>query len=394
MLLADIAMMTGNIGRPGTGVNPLRGQNNVQGAADMGVQPHQGAGYLDVASEANQALYEQHYGRPMPTTPGLKIPEMLGAARQGQVRALWIMGEDILQTDPNTCEVRSALASLELLIVQELFMTETCAMADVVLPAASFLEKSGTFTNSDRRIQKVNAAIAPLPGVRPDGEIVCDIMNRMGYPQKPYDADAVLDEISRIVPFFKGVTRERLGNHGLQWPVDEQGHDTQVLHTDRFRLAGGKGRFMFPEYETSPELRRINEEYPYILTTGRLLEHYNCGSMTRRTPNLQLVDHDQLLVNPADAEREGLSDGGHAEICSANGATHLKVKLTEDIRPGVLYTTFHFPEIAINHLTSNVFEQTTMTPEYKVVAVNIRPFVPGKDTPTVVTNAAACPVPS
>jgi len=393
MLLADIAMMTGNLGRPGVGVNPLRGQNNVQGAADMGVQPHQGAGYLDVTLERNQQLYNKHYGLPVPAEPGLKIPQMFGAARAGKLKALWIMGEDILQTDPNSCEVKSALSCLDLLVVQELFMTETCSMADIVLPASSFLEKNGTFTNSDRRIQKISAAIAPLSGTRPDGEIICDIMERMGYPQDRYDADAVLDEISRIVPFFAGVRRDELGIDGKQWPVTADGSDTPILHTEKFSLAGGKGQFIFPEYETSPELGRVGDAYPYILTTGRILEHYNCGSMTRRTPNVLLVDHDVLLVNPADAKKEGIADGGYAEICSANGVTHIRVKLTDDIRPGVLYTTFHFPEIAINHLTSNVFEQTTMTPEYKVVAVNIRPFSPGEDTPAMVTNAAACPAP-
>ena len=392
MLLADIAMMTGNLGRPGVGVNPLRGQNNVQGAADMGVQPHQGAGYLDVTLEQNQQRYNEHYGLPVPAQPGLKIPQMFGAARTGSLKALWIMGEDILQTDPNTCEVRTALSCLDLLVVQELFMTETCAMADIVLPASSFLEKNGTFTNSDRRIQKVNAAIEPLAGTRPDGDIICDIMGRMGYPQGEYDADSVLQEISGVVPFFAGVRRDQLGTSGKQWPVKPDGSDTPILHREKFSLAGGRGRFILPEYETSPELGRVGDSYPYILTTGRILEHYNCGSMTRRTPNLELVDHDVLLVNPADAHKEGIADGGFAEICSANGVTHIQVKLTSDIRPGILYTTFHFPEIAINHLTSNVFEQTTMTPEYKVVAVNIRPFEPGRDTPAVVTNAAACPV--
>ncbi len=372
MLLADIAMMTGNLGRPGVGVNPLRGQNNVQGAADMGVQPHQGAGYLDVADPEINRLYAEHYGVAVPSGPGLKIPEMFGAAREGALKALWIMGEDVLQTDPNSCEVKFSLGRLELLIVQELFMTETCTMADVVLPAASFLEKSGTFTNSDRRVQKVRAAIPPRPGTRPDGQIVCDIMNLMGYDQGEYDPAAVLAEIARIVPFFKGITWDNIDEDGLQWPVLEDGVGTPVLHGTRFKHENGKARFMFHDYQPSPELGRLGADFPYILTTGRILEHYNCGSMTRRTPNAELVDHDVLLMHPEDGAREGIADGGRVEISSANGTTHLRVKLSEDVNQGVLFTTFHFPEIAINHLTSNIFEQVTMTPEYKVVAVNVK----------------------
>ena len=372
MLLADLAMMTGNIGRPGTGVNPLRGQNNVQGAADMGVQPHQGAGYMDVSIAENQRLYAEHYGVEVPTTIGLKIPEMFGAARDGKLKALWIMGEDIMQTDPNSCEVKYSLSRLDLLIVQELFMTETCEMADVVLPASSFLEKSGTFTNSDRRVQKVNAAITPRPGTRPDGQIVSDVMDRMGYQQGPYDPATVLGEITQIVPFFKGITWDNIDENGKQWPVLEDGTDTQILHTKQFRRPDGLGRFLFHDYEPSPELLRTGEQFPYILTTGRILEHYNCGSMTRRTPNKELVDHDVLLMNPRDAKAEGIVTGGTAEISSANGTTHLIVKVTSDVKPGVLFTTFHFPEIAINHLTSDVFEQVTMTPEFKVVAVNVK----------------------
>lgn len=372
MLLADIAMMTGNLGRPGVGINPLRGQNNVQGAADMGVQPHQGAGYLDVDDPKIRKMYENHYGVDMPPVPGLKIPEMFGAARDGVLKALWIMGEDVLQTDPNSCEVKFSLSRLDLLIVQELFITETCSMADVVLPAASFLEKSGTFTNSDRRVQKVRAAIPPRDGARADGQIICDIMNRMGYEQGDYDPASVLAEIARIVPFFKGITWDNIDAEGLQWPVYADGKSTPILHLERFKHEDGKGRFMFHEYEPSPELARQGEDFPYILTTGRILEHYNCGSMTRRTPNKQLVDHDVLLMHPGDAAREAIEDGVRVEISSANGTTHLLVKLSTDVNPGVLFTTFHFPEIAINHLTSNIFEQVTMTPEYKVVAVSVK----------------------
>jgi formate dehydrogenase major subunit len=369
MMLACMIMMTGNIGRPGTGMNPLRGQNNVQGAVDMGVQPDLGAGYLDYRQPEIKAHFEKIYGTEIPTQPGLKIPQMFGAAREGKLKALWIMGEDILQTDPNSCEVKYSLSLLDLLIVQELFMTETCSMADVILPAASFLEKSGTFTNGERRVQRVNAAIDPLPGTRPDGEIVCNIMERMGYPQGHYDPPELLKEISQVVPFFAGVTWDNLAGNGKQWPVAADGTDTQILHQQQFKLP--KGRFRFFAFQETPEIIDHAADYPYILTTSRRLEHYNCGSMTRRTPNVELVDHDVLLINPEDASREGISDGSRVEIQSPNGETHLQVQISDEVKPGILFTTFHFPEIAINHLTSGIFDQESMTPEYKVVAVRL-----------------------
>ncbi len=372
MMLASMVMMTGNIGRPGTGVNPLRGQNNVQGAADMGVQPHQGPGYLDIADPQVQQYYQRHWGVPVSGRPGLKIPEMFGAARDGKLKALWIMGEDVLQTDPNSCEVKLSLAGLDLLIVQELFMTETCEMADVVLPAASFLEKSGTFTKGARRVQRVNQVIEPLPGTRADGQIVCDIMQIMGYPQADYHAEKILEEISAVVDFFAGIRWDNLGKNGKQWPVNADGSDTQILHQQEFHLH--KGQFRHYDFQESPELEQYaGDAYPYILTTGRLLEHYNCGSMTRRTPNRELVERDVLLINPADARREGLLDGDSVEVSSHTGTTHLQCGVSDEVQSGILYTTFHYPEIAINHLTSGIFDQEAMTPEYKVVAVAIKP---------------------
>lgn len=371
MMIASMVMMTGNIGRPGTGVNPLRGQNNVQGAADMGVQPHQGPGYLEMADPEVRKYYQQHWGVEVPATPGLKIPEMFGCARAGNLKALWIMGEDIMQTDPNSCEVKLSLGMLDLLIVQELFMTETCEMADVVLPAASFLEKSGTFTNGERRVQRVNQAIETLLGTRTDGQIMCDIMQKMGYPQSNYIAPEILAEITKVVPFFKGITWENLQGNGKQWPVAEDGTDTQILHQQQFKI--GKGQFKHFDFQETPELlEHAGEDYPYILTTGRVLEHYNCGSMTRRTPNRELVERDVLLINPEDALREGFKDNDFIELSSPKGTTHMHCEITEQVKPGILYTTFHYPEIAINHLTSGIFDQEAMTPEYKVVAVAVR----------------------
>ncbi len=370
MLLAALAMMTGNIGRPGVGLNPLRGQNNVQGAADMGVQPNLGAGYLDIYNPEVRAHYERHYGRPVPAEKGLTTPEMMHAAGEGKLKALWIMGEDILQTDPNTTHIRQALMKLDFLVVQELFMTETASLAEVVLPAASHLEKSGTFTNGERRVQRVNQVMAPLEGTRADGRIIVDIMNRMGYRQADYDPAVLLEEISQVVPFFAGVRWDSLGADGKQWPVNADGGDTRILHTEQFKI--GKGRFVFTDFVETPELLGDDkEEYPFILTTGRRLEHYNCGSMTRRTAVLELVDHDELLVNPLDAAHYGIGDGGKVLLCSRQGRTHLRAHLSNEVRPGVLFTTFHFPEAAINHLTSNVLDLDSMTPEFKVVAVSI-----------------------
>lgn len=369
MLIAALALLTGQVGRPGTGVNPLRGQNNVQGAADMGVQPNLGAGYLDVTDPAVRAHYRRHYGREVPGQPGWKIPEMFRAARAGRLKALWVVGEDLLQTDPNTCEVESSLRGLELLVVQELFLTRTAAQADVVLPAASHFEKSGTFTNGERRVQRVNAAIDPLPGTRPDGQIMVDIMNRMGYPQAGYDPALHLQEIAQVVPFFAGITWAGLGDHGKQWPVAADGSDSPILHRESFPT--GRARLRFHAWTMSPELREGAQDYPFVLTTGRLLEHYNCGSMTRRTPNAELVDRDLLHIHPSDAAAYGIRDGERVTVTSRQGTTHVDAHITDEVQPGVLFTTFHFPEIAINQITGSVADEFTLTPEFKVVRVGI-----------------------
>jgi formate dehydrogenase major subunit len=369
-LLLNIAMMTGNIGKEGSGINPLRGQNNVQGAADMGVQPHQGPGYLDVDDPLNNLIFKNFYGREYPSGTGYRIPEMFGAAQRGDLRAMWIMGEDLLQTDPNTCHVKNALENLEFLVVQELFMTDTARIADVVFPASSFFEKEGSFTNAERRIQKVQRAVDPLPGTRPDGRIVVEMMNSMGYQQEEYSPERILKEISGIVPFFKGVSWDNLGENGKQWPVREDGSDTKILHTESFKR--GKGKFHTWAFEESPEILSNSAEYPYILTTGRILEHYNSGTMTRRTPNRKLVTGDILFIHPYDAGVKGIKSGDFANIYSERGQTNMQVKISDIVKPGVIYTTFHFPEAAINLLTSNVGDEYTLTPEYKVVAVDFK----------------------
>jgi formate dehydrogenase major subunit len=372
MQIAELAMITGNIGRQGVGVNPLRGQNNVQGAADMGAQPHQGAGYMSSYDEKWQQAYTQHYGVETPITRGYKIPEMFDAAIDKDLKAMWVIGEDVVQTDPNTQKVIRALDSLELLVVQELFMTETAKIADVVLPASSFFEKSGTFTNGERRIQAVNQVIEPLEGTKPDGQIVVDIMNKMGNTghQEDYHPDWVLDEISLIVPFFAGVSWNKLGANGMQWPVTKDGTQTTIMHTDEFTL--GKGQFHFHDFHESNEIIKHGKEYPYILTTNRKLEHYNCGAMTRRTLNVDLLTEDVILINPEDAQNNFIHQNDLVCVISDRGKIDIKAHITDEVKPGVMSTTFHFPEIMVNNLTSDEHDAEAMCPEYKVVAVNIR----------------------
>jgi formate dehydrogenase major subunit len=370
MLIADLAMITGNIGRKGVGVNPLRGQNNVQGAADMGCQPHQGAGYFNVADEKNQKYYSEKYGVTHPTKPGLKIPEMFDAAIKKDLKAVWIIGEDIVQTDPDSSHVIKAMNSLELLVVQEIFMSETAKLATVVLPGTTFLEKDGTFTNTERRIQRVNRAAPPLPGTKPDGVIVAEMMQKLGFNQASYDADQVLNEIADVVPFFKGVTRERLGEFGLQWPVEADGTDTKILYKETFKL--GKGQLKNFDWKESTEITNNQKEYPLILTTSRALQHYNCGTMTRRTNNIDLMDEDILLIHPKDAAQRDLITGDFGRLYSGRGKVDLKVEVTDKVKQGVVFTTFHFPEHMVNMVTGHGKDEETMCAEYKVSSVEIK----------------------
>ncbi len=370
MLITSLAMITGNVGRPGVGVNPLRGQNNVQGSADMGCQPYQGAGYFDVSDPVYHKKYEDFYNAKLPNYAGYKIPEMYDAAINGKLKALWVIGEDMAQTDPNTQHVLKALGELELLVVQELFMTETAKLATVLLPASSFLEKSGTFTNGERRIQRVNAAVAPIEGTKSDGQILVDMMNLMGYPQPDYDPEWVLEEVARIVPFFEGVKWSELGNNGKQWPVNKEGKGTDILHTESFKR--GKGKFVHNKYRKSEELVQNEKDYPYIITTNRELEHYNCGAMTRRTNNVLILTDDVLLINPEDAAKHLIQEGDMVCVESPRGKVDIKAKITDEVRPGILSSTFHFPDIMLNNITSSVSDSEALCPEYKVVSCRIR----------------------
>lgn len=370
MLISDLAMITGNIGRLGVGVNPLRGQNNVQGAADMGCQPHQGAGYLNAYDPKVNKQYESFYNTKIPLGKGLKIPEMFDASINGQLKALWLMGEDVVQTDPNTQKVIQAMQNLDLLVVQELFMTETAHYATVVLPGASFLEKSGTYTNGERRIQKVQKVVEPLSGTKADGQIIADIMQVMGFDQSDYEPSVILKEIAQIVPFFKGVTWENLSTNGKQWPVAADGTETTILHTETFK--NGKGKFHYFDWKESGEIQKHSKEYPYIITTNRELEHYNAGTMTRRTRNVQILTEDVLLIHPDDAARHFINDGDMVCVESPRGKVDIKAKITDEVRQGILSSTFHFPEVMLNMITSDEHDSEAMCPEYKVVACNIR----------------------
>ena len=371
MLISNLAMMTGNIGRPGVGVNPLRGQNNVQGAADMGCQPHHGPGYMWMDQQEVQDYYQDKFKLPTPTTAGKKIPEMFDGAIDGSVKALWIFAEDVVQTDPNTHHVIKAMKALDLLVVQEIFMSETAKMADVVLPGATFLEKSGTFTNAERRVQQVNAAVSPLEGCKTDGQIIVEMMRKLGYDQPDYDAKEVLKEVSSVVPFFEGITWEALSANpmGLQWPVNKKGEDTQILHIGEFKR--GKGKFHYYDWRESEELVTHKNEYPFILTTSRELQHYNCATMTRRTANAEILPKDVLMLNPKDAKAKDLISGDRATLKSDRGEITLDVEVTDRVKRGVVRTTFHFPDVLINEVTSAVTDEETKCPEYKIVAVDV-----------------------
>ena len=373
MLLSNIAMMTGNVGRKGVGLNPLRGQNNVQGAADMGVQPHQGAGYLDINDPEVQQYYANKYGvAKMPVKEGLKIPMMLDAALEGKIKALYIMGEDTIMTDPNSYHSIKAFEQLELIVVQELFMTATTEMADVVLPASSYFEKNGTFTNGERRVQRVNKVIEPIGNTKPDGQIIIDMMYKLGYEQPTgrfYEASKIIEEIADVIPFMKGLTWEGLGKNGLQWPIKEDGSDTKMLHVDG-AFKKGKGKFHHFDFEESPEIVEHGIKYPFILTTGRELEHYNSGTMTRRTDNQEILAKDYLEVHPKDALEKGIKDAETVRIFSDRGSVNISIKYSKKVKRGILRTTFHQPEVFINIITGSIGDKETMTPEYKVVAVD------------------------
>jgi formate dehydrogenase major subunit len=367
--LCNLALATGNIGRPGAGINPLRGQNNVQGASDMGCLPTYFAGYQSLDDPKLASLHQAVTGRPLPTKRGMKTPDMWDAAIAGRLKGLWIIGYDVAQTDPNLKKVHEALKQVEFLVVQDLFLSETTKFAQLVLPGASFLEKDGTFTNLERRIQRIRKAVEPPHGVLPDWRVVCEVSNRMGYPMSYRHPSEIMDEIARLTPMCAGVSYDRLDQHaGLQWPVPTAMHEgTALMHRETFPK--GKARFVGVDY--LPPGEAASKEYPFVLTTGRILQHYNCGAQTRRTGILELVDTDVLEMHSADMKGLDLHDGEIVRVVSARGDALLPVVRSERVLPGHLFTSFHFPASTVNSLLSSSADESSKCPEYKVSAVRV-----------------------
>jgi formate dehydrogenase alpha subunit len=370
-LICNLALMTGKVGRPGSALLPLRGQNNVQGSSDMGALPDTYSDYRPVSDEATARAFEERWGVPLSREKGYTIPQMFDAAVAGDLKAMYIFGEDPAQTDPNTSHVIEALESLEFLVCQDIFETETTKHADVILPAAAFLEKQGTFTNAERRVQLVMPAIDPPGGAKTDFEILTTVSKALGHDMGYSDPEDVLAEIAALTPSFAGITYERLGRTGLQWPVAEDGTDSPILYRERFELPGGKGRFATLPYR--PPGSEATEEFPLILVTGRRLEHYNAGTMTRRTANIELLPHEVLEIHPDDAARLWISDGDLVSVRSPYGRIEVQAHVTDRIEPGNVFTAFHFPEVRTNLLIGPSADINTSCPEYKVMAVDVRP---------------------
>jgi formate dehydrogenase major subunit len=368
MGMANLAMATGNIGRRGVGVNPLRGQNNVQGSCDMGSFPHELPGYRHVSNDDVRDIYEKLWGTPILNEPGLRIPNMFDAAIDGSFKALFVQGEDIAQSDPNTQHVFAALGALELLVVQDLFVNETAKFAHVLLPGTSFLEKDGTFTNAERRINRVRPIMAPRTG-KQEWEIICEIAQAMGYPMRYDSAAQIMDEIAMTTPTFAGVSFGKLDELGsIQWPCNVEHPDgTPIMHADEFTR--GKGRFMETVYVPTSE--RSTRKFPLILTTGRILSQYNVGAQTRRTANVAWHPEDMLEIHPHDAEVRGVSDGDMVALSSRVGRTELRAKISDRMPVGVCYTTFHHPVSGANVVTTDNSDWATNCPEYKVTAVQV-----------------------
>ncbi len=370
MAIANLAMATGNVGREGVGVNPLRGQNNVQGSCDMGSFPHELPGYRHVSDTTVRTMFEQAWGVPLQSEPGLRIPNMFEAALDGSFLGLYCQGEDIVQSDPNTQHVTAALQAMECVVVQDIFLNETAKFAHVLLPGSSFLEKDGTFTNAERRISRVRKVMPPRAGYA-DWEVTVELANRLGYPMNYKHPSEIMDEIAALTPTFTGVSYKRLEELGsIQWPCnDEAPEGTPTMHIDAF--VRGKGRFIITQYV--PTAEKVTRRYPLILTTGRILSQYNVGAQTRRTENVQWHAEDRLELHPHDAQERGIVDGDWVGIQSRAGETVLRAAVTERMQPGVVYTTFHFPESGANVITTENSDWATNCPEYKVTAVQVMP---------------------
>jgi len=368
MGMANLAMATGNIGRVGVGVNPLRGQNNVQGACDMGSFPHEYSGYRHVSDDSTRHLFEGAWGVSLQSEPGLRINNMIDAAIEGTFRGIYIQGEDVAQSDPNTQHITAGLTAMECVVVQDLFLNETAMYAHVFLPGASFLEKDGTFTNAERRISRVRKAIAPMAGMG-DWEITQALSNAMGYPMNYTHPSEIMAEIARLTPTFAGVTYEKIDELGsIQWPCNEKAPEgTPVMHIGGF--VRGKGNFVITEFIPTDE--RVTGRFPLILTTGRILTQYNVGAQTARTENNVWHPEDILEIHPLDAEDRGINEGDLVSLTSRAGDTTLKARISERMQPGVVYTTFHHMFTGANVVTTEFADWATGCPEYKVTAVQV-----------------------
>ncbi|MGN6286773.1 MAG: formate dehydrogenase subunit alpha [Afipia sp.] len=370
MAIANLSMVTGNIGRPGVGVNPLRGQNNVQGSCDMGSFPHELAGYRHISLDEPRQLFEKDWGVVLDKEPGLRINNMLDAAVDGSFKGIYIQGEDILQSDPDTRHVSAGLEAMECVVVQDLFLNETARFAHVFLPGSTFLEKNGTFTNAERRIQLVRKVMTPKNGYE-DWEITVMLSNALGYEMQYDHPSQIMDEIARLTPGFANVSFKMLEERGsVQWPCNDKApQGSPIMHVDSF--VRGKGRFIITEYVATDE--KVGPRFPLLLTTGRILSQYNVGAQTRRTANSMWHAEDVLEIHPQDAEDRGVRDGDWVRLASRAGETTLRAQITDRVAPGVVYTTFHHPDTQANVITTDYSDWATNCPEYKCTAVQVSP---------------------
>ena len=374
MGIANLAMATGNIGRKGVGVNPLRGQNNVQGSCDMGSFPHELSGYRHISNPDTRKIFNDAWGIELQAEPGMRIPNMFDAAIAGQYRGLYVQGEDIAQSDPNISHVHAALRAMDMVIVQDLFLNETAKFAHVFLPGTSFLEKDGTFTNAERRINRVRPVMKSKTG-KSEYEVTCDLSTAMGYPMSYENGAAIMDEIAATTPTFSGVSFAKLDKLGsIQWPCNEANPEgTPMMHVDKF--VRGEGQFMKTPYVPTDE--KATRKFPLLLTTGRVLSQYNVGAQTRRTANNVWHKEDILDIHESDAQLRGINDGSWVKLSSRVGETIMKARITDEVPAGVVYTTFHFPESGANVITTDYSDWATNCPEYKVTAVEISPSIKG-----------------
>ena len=367
--VANLAMLCGKVGIEGGGVNPLRGQNNVQGACDMGALPNVLPAYQPVANDEARAKVEKVWKATIPAKPGKTIVEIMEAAHKGEIKALWIMGENPMISDPDIAHVEASLSHLDLLIVQDIFLTETARLADVVLPSACFAEKDGTFSNTERRVQRIRKAVPPPGQAKADWEIIAEIATQMGYPMPYASAEAIMEEIRRVAPSYAGITYERLEKEGIQWPCPNTDHPgTRFLHKDRFT----RGRGLFHAIEYIPPAELPDSEYPMLLSTGRVLYQYHTGTMTRLGKGTTERYPESLAeIHPADAKKLGIQDGQRVRLTSRRGAVEAKVKITRRSAEGMVFMNFHFHEAAVNLLTNPALDPVAKIPEYKVCAVRV-----------------------